>query len=613
MPRRWEIPDYEKQVPTWSTDVVQLIEQMENLTRPDEVDIQIAAANGGGMRLGFKDGFRQVELQMFHQLFMMDQIQHQGSVYTEADISEHVGHFDYHDLEAVSQTANLILKNWREYVSNYEDMSLPAQIARELRDNLYAYLHLQATTQLGEALAYDPNYVDADQNSQIPPHVKQVLKNFLNSHKLQRREFGGDYLLDQRMLPGMIKSAERREGLPGSTPRESDERENLEILYRNLDQPLGSIFVEVSPPFHKHQAQVMIRFYKMTPVGWLPTIFYVPQLELSTDELMQHYFAALGNRGIKVESVNTKSTVPMLKVQPGQIVENLANLFPLISRLGDPNHFVSGVEVIRAGDAVIRPHLDKYLPNVENLIGEIVADFPNIMGNKYRFEQYVERINRMLHIVAFSTESPEQLIRKGYNEQDIQMIKSGELSNAARQIKSAEIFDVFVDKHVSKAIKSEFQSDCTTSTFQAGGRKPEQAGKPSMKNSDVVIGRDGTTIKFSNVDGKTHIDKCPICGFAGSKKNGIDICDVSCAKCGGNLQEMRQMFEKGTIAKARKNYHESLNSAASLTTVLNAPQKWSAQQMQSTYNSYKTWDKVVTSPVRSLMSIIPGMHSATEA
>lgn len=559
------LPDFEKpQSERWSTNPLELINQIETYISTDSIDNRISAEESGGMRLGMKDALRQIRFQVFRQLFLLDELTKESHLIDETKLAEHLSHFDENDVQLIGNTAQTIFKNWKEYVTKKDIETVAGQIACEVYAIAYEYLLTQANTQLGEALKYDPELVS---KTTLDPLTKLALEKFISGgHGLQQREFGNNYFLGKEMLPSMIQSSIRRENLPASSSREHDERWNLQELYRRLDSPLGTIVVEVSPPFHSHQDQTMIRFYKMTPSGWIPTIFYVPHIEVATDDLMQEYFKNLTDRNIDYSLINTNSTVPLFGVKSGVSVEQLANLFPLISRIAVSEYGISGVDLMRAGDMVIKPQMDQVMPSIHAVITEVLNDFPNIMAHPERLDQATAKFERLIHSINISLQSEKELKRQGHSQKDITAIKSGELLKAARTANSDISFNMFVDKTFDKPLRSEMRSDCQNSRAQFGG-KSEMGGvskeMPLGTSMNKVIGKDGTRIEFMQVNGETHIDKCPMCGYRGERHPttkrhlGIDICNTNCPNCNENMQGMRKMFEQGTLQDYKKSKNNS--------------------------------------------------------
>lgn len=548
--------EIEKLIPQWSENPAELINQLETLIRTDHTDRKIVTEQSGGMRLGLKDGLRQLRFQVFRQLFLLDELTKQSPVLNEIALSEHLSYFNDNDVSLIGKTAQAVMLNWKDYVTSRNTETIAGQIACEVYDIVYEYLLLQANTQLGEAMSYDPELIDT---AELDDANKLALTKFISQkHRLQQREFGGNYSLNHGTLPAMIQSAIRREELPASESREADERENLQLLYTRMNSPLGTVLVEVSPPYHAHHEQTMVRFYKMTTDGWVPTIFYVPHVEMATADLMQEYFHNLMKRGIEYFPINLNSTVPIFEAGSGIDVDSLANLFPLISRIAAQEYAISGVDVLRAGDSVIKPHIDSVMPSIHKVITEVMNDFPSIMTYPERLDQYTAKFDRLLHSINISLRSEKELKKQGHTQADVDAIKSGRLLKAAETANSDLTFNLYVDKTFSRQLKSELRSDCQNSQAKFGG-KNSMGGLTKEMPIGVVkstaVGKDGTTIKFLDVNGETHIDKCPMCGYRGerhpsTKKHlGIDICNTKCPNCNENMQDMRHMFEKGTLQK----------------------------------------------------------------
>lgn len=540
--------EIEKLKPQWSENPAELINQLESLIRTDNIDQVISARQGGGMRLGFKDGLRQLRFQVFRQLFLLDELTHQSSVPNEIALNQHLSYFDENDLGLIGKTAQAIFSNWKEYVTTHNTETIAGQIACEVYDMVYEYLLLQANTQIGEAMTYDPELIE---NAELHEQHKLSLQKFVSQkHRLQQREFGNNYFLNHGTLPAMIQSAMRREELPAASSRESDETTNLQELYKNMSKPLGTVFVEVSPPFHAHQEQTMIRFYKMTLAGWVPTIFYVPHVDMATGDLMQEYFKNLTERGISYSPINTHSTVPIFEASSGVDIDSLANLFPLISRIAAPEWATSGVEVIRAGDSVIRPHLDKVTPSLHKVITEVMNDFPSIMNYPERLDQYTAKFDRLIHTINISLRSAKELRKEGHTDADIEAIKSGRLLRAAERANSDLTFNLFVDKTFSKPLRSELRSDCQNSRAQFGGKNGMGGIMTELPSgsSKTVIGKDGTILTFKD---DNHLTKCPACGYRGEfdpKKGdypGLDVCLSHCPGCSRSTRIMRELWEDG--------------------------------------------------------------------
>lgn len=528
---------------SWPTEPQQLVQQLDRLLTLHERDLETVRLQGGGVAAGLRDTLRRT----------LDS-SHRGLLGNLTEGFETFGqlwqalHPD--DRTILAGNLAILMENW------HQKENLEGHL-REIRERAYqeGYAHLAEliTTQLGEALQYDPNLINS---ATLNLSLQSALKNFLDSgHKLQQREFG-NYVLDSSLLPQMIASSKRRQQVPGSTPREQDETFHLEILWQNMNQPVGTTYVEISPPFHSHQTQTMLRFYTKEASGWRTNIFYVPDTDQPLAELVTDYKCNLSNRNILSAELVPGRTVALLNVTPGQELAQLANLFPLVSRLSSPLQALSGLDILRAGDAVIRPHLDPLLPAVHQVVTQIMNDLPEIVRDPNKFRMFSDKLERIIHMVNISARTNAELQAQGYSEADIQKIISGELLGNAVRADSDFVFDTYVAANFDTPLRSELNSDCLYNTASYGVKSE---GVRADGESWTVKGKDGTVIEFYKKGNETFLRNCPMCG-----EKDLDIC-TSCRKCKHSATQMREWFEQGTLAdkKNPSSGRESKNTKRS--------------------------------------------------
>lgn len=519
----------------------------------DPEDIALIRQSGGGMRLGIKDTLRQVVVSVYTDLTQ------------QADAQDFESLIEQVDPEAAAALLQEILSNWLNSLEY---------------SNTYTYLLNLFTTQLGEALTYDPDIVAS---AELAPDLKERLQDFLAAgHQLQQREFGG-YTLGLNNLPGLIASAKRRCQVPGASQRELDELAHLEFLYSQLNnQTLGNL-IEISPPWHGHQTQTMLRIYTHNPSGWHTTIFYLPHVDLPLEEIVSQYLTSLKLDGTLLHSALASKSLRLLGTERQLNADYLAEHFPLVTRMG-------GLGVIRSGDKAIAPHLDKVMPQATSIITDLINTIPAMVTTPGLLNRQAARLERVLHAVNVSTRTPSQLAAVGHNEVDIQQIIAGDLLEKATELSATEL-DVHVAKNYSRPITSQLESDCTHSAQTFG---VNSFGLPNSTTNQTVIGRDGTTIQFIDQNGTKYLKNCPMCGHA-----LLDICG-RCEGCGREAAQMRRWFEEGTLAR-----HKEGRLAAQAHPVGSEPPYTTAPQ--HTANKTPAPDRVfnfMAGPVRNLMNIV---------
>lgn len=375
-----------------------------------------------------------------------------------------------------------------------------------------------------------------------PEHIKeliidtqQVINNFVIMQTYTHlgetgfRKRISDYTLDKKALADMYTSGKRRiftEVEEVDFEREVVELQNITALKTELTEQEGAkAIIEISPPVHSHQKEIMLRIYVLKNGIWQAKSLMLPYHAESSSQLLSKLTKIAEEAEVKQR---TRQTFPKANRPENTALQKLFvlehtqldinNLAQLTTHLYNPD--LNYLDLLDSSEEAGR-RIEHTLVHIKPMISRWRDNFfalhhPSLLNREAKV------LKNVLNVSDATQMSEQDFNQQNWTGSEIRNFKAGAVASAARGTDP----NLFISKIApGKTLVTKASGDCVVNNASYSSERTDATG---LRWRSKTVG-----------DEVLQEVLCPECG-----QRWVEACDGSCDLCKQSAGQLRETFER---------------------------------------------------------------------